>query len=329
MNLAEFDYHLPKDLIAQKPKSVRDESRLMVLNSQFIDAYFKNLPNYLNEGDVLVLNDSKVLNARLAGRKKTGGRVELLLVNFNGRDATCLIRGKRLRKGSVIEIGDVTCEVTGNIQRKFIVRFDRDISDVIEKYGEVPLPHYIKERLETPERYQTVYSRRTGSIAAPTAGLHFTEDLIKSIKEKGVKIANITLHIGPSTFLPIQEGENGHRLDKEYFSIDSDNARIIKEGVENSTLIAVGTTTVKALESASVDGQIVPWEGLSDIFISPGYKFKVPIKGMITNFHLPKSSLLLLVSALFGRERILEAYSRAIYSGYRFYSFGDAMFIKR
>ncbi len=329
MNLAEFDYKLPKELIAQNPKPSRDESRLMVLNSKIIDDSFKNIPEYLHEGDVLVLNDSRVVNARLVGRKKTGGRVELLIVKYNGRDATCLARGKNLGEGSEIEISDVTCEVTGRSHNSFNVRFDREISNVIERFGEVPLPHYIKERLEAPERYQTVYSKIKGSIAAPTAGLHFTENLIESIREKGVKVAYVTLHIGPSTFLPLRDRENGHSRGKERFLITTENARIINEGIERGSLIAVGTTTVKALESAAISEMVVPCEEWSDVFISPGYEFKVPIKGMITNFHLPRSSLLLLVCALFGRKRILEAYNRAISSGYRFYSFGDAMFIQR
>jgi S-adenosylmethionine:tRNA ribosyltransferase-isomerase len=329
MNLAEFDYHLPKELIAQKPKEVRDESKLMVLSSNYSDDMFKNLPDYLHDGDVLVLNDSRVESARLVGRKNTGGRVELLIVKYDGYEAKCLIRGKKLRECSEIEIGNVTCEVTGRSHNMFDVRFDEAISDVIERFGEVPLPHYIKERLEKPERYQTVYSKEKGSIAAPTAGLHFTPDLIQSIQKMGVKVAYVTLHIGPSTFLPLQESENGHSRIKEFFSIDKRNTSIISEGIEEGSLIAVGTTTVKALESASQHGKISSCEDWSNVFISPGYEFNVPIKGMITNFHLPKSSLLLLVCALFGRDRILKAYNRAISRGYRFYSFGDAMFISR
>ena len=280
---------------------------------------------------MLVVNDSKVLNAKLVGRKKTGGMVELLVLKADGLEGMCLIRGRKLKAGTEIEIGeDIRCIVTEKLQNGFKVKFNENTNVVMERYGEAPLPHYIKKHLPQPERYQTVYAKHMGSVAAPTAGLHFTEKLLKEIEKKGVNIARLTLHIGPSTFLPIREGtSNGDDLPPERFSIDKKNARIINKGIQEDSLIAVGTSTVKALESASQGDRIVPGEGLSELFISPGYKFKIPLKGLITNFHLPRSSLLLLVCALFGRERMLEAYGEAVSRGYRFYSFGDAMFIMR
>jgi S-adenosylmethionine:tRNA ribosyltransferase-isomerase len=328
MLLNEFDYELPKQLIAQKPPGERQNSRLMVLNSQLIDDCFRNLPDYLSPGDVLVLNDSRVVMCKLTGKKETGGRVSLLLLNFQGREASCLIQGRKLKEGAEMKIGNVRCHITKKDNKFFNVEFDEKVSNLIERFGEVPLPFYIKEQIDDPLRYQTVYARNPGSIAAPTAGLHFTENLIRKIKKKGVKIAYLTLHIGPSTFLPITRDEMDlNKSLPEHYSIDQQNSEIINQGIEDNSLIAVGTSTVKALESASSKGMVEPGSGSSDLFISPGYKFKVPIKGMITNFHLPRSSLLLLVSALFGRDRIMGAYSRAISAGYRFYSFGDAMFI--
>ncbi|MFQ5801185.1 MAG: tRNA preQ1(34) S-adenosylmethionine ribosyltransferase-isomerase QueA [Candidatus Hydrothermarchaeales archaeon] len=331
MDLAEFDYDLPKSMIAQRPPPTRDVSRLLVLSSSgIVHDTFKNLAAHLNEGDVLVLNDSKVVNAKLVGNKKTGGKVELLLLNPNGKETTCLIRGKKIREGTEIQIGDVTCEVTEKTEKGFKVRFDQEIKEIVDRYGEVPLPYYIKEPLESPERYQTVYARSIGSVAAPTAGLHFTEELLEALRKKGVKIAQLTLHIGPSTFLPIREGKvNSHAVEPEHFFIDKENAEAINQGIEDESLMVVGTSSVKALESAAANGRVAEGEAESDLFIAPGYDFKVPIKGMITNFHLPRSSLLLLVCALFGRERIFKAYSEAISRGYRFYSFGDAMLIMR
>jgi len=328
MELSDFDYPLPRELIAQSPALKRDSSRLLVLNSGLVHDTFAGIVDYLDEGDVLVLNDSRVLNVRLVGKKVTGGRVEMLLLDSNGADATCLIRGKKLRAGTMIEIGDVMGRVTEKNGGRFGVRFDEPAEKVMEKHGTVPLPFYIKKKLDDAERYQTVYAAEAGSIAAPTAGLHFTNELLEKITDKGVKIAYVTLHIGPSTFLPIRNDRQPLTF-PEYYRIDDENTRLIQEGVDRASLICVGTTTVKALESATNGGEVLPGKGWSDLFISPGHRFKVPIKGMVTNFHLPRSTLLLLVSALFGRERILAAYREAVSRGYRFYSFGDAMFITR
>jgi S-adenosylmethionine:tRNA ribosyltransferase-isomerase len=329
MDLSRFEYSLPRELIAQSPAKRRDESRLMIIGNEISHDVFENLDLHLQAGDVLVLNDSKVLKAELVGRKETGGRVELLVVNFSGYEARCLIRGKKLKEGTRIEIGDVTCEVTKKLSRGFNVRFDHKVEKLLNRYGKLPLPYYVKSRLTEDDRYQTIYSKNIGSIAAPTAGLHFTDELLNRLRAKGVKIAHLTLHIGPSTFLPLRSGENGLNRDPEYFSIDERNAGIINQGIEKDSLIAVGTTTVKALESAAIKKRIVPGEGLSDIFIAPGYQFKIPLKGMITNFHLPRSTLLLLVCAIFGRDKILDAYKEAITSRYRFYSFGDSMLLRR
>jgi S-adenosylmethionine:tRNA ribosyltransferase-isomerase len=328
MEILDFDYALPKGLVAQSPAIKRDSSRLMVLFEKIKHDFFGNLAEYLEKDDVLVLNDSRVLNAKLTGHKKTGGKVEFLIIKSRGEEADCLIRGKKIGVGIKIKIGNVTCQVTNKSKNGFAVRFNHSTQYVIEKYGETPLPYYIKESLQSPERYQTVFSRNEGSIAAPTAGLHFTNSLLRNIKKKGVKIAYQTLHIGPSTFLPIRAGNNNNIIQPEYYSIDKKNSSIINKGIKKGSLIPVGTTSIKALESAIKDSKIRSGEGWSDLFISPGYNFKLPIKGMITNFHLPKSSLLLLVCALFGKDRILNAYKHATTHGYRFYSFGDAMFIR-
>jgi S-adenosylmethionine:tRNA ribosyltransferase-isomerase len=328
MDLDDFDYSLPRELIAQRPPPKRDASRLMVLGTETVHDNFENLSKYLTDGDVLVLNDSKVINARLTGNKDTGGRIELLLLNVFENEASCLIRGKKIQKGTVLHIGTVTCKVTDKAPTGFRVVFDQAVEEVLQRYGEVPLPHYIKEELNDPARYQTVYAKRKGSVAAPTAGLHLTKEGLQAVEKKGVKIAFLTLHIGPSTFLPLKNG--GHNsMQPEHFSIDKKNAEMINKGIENGSLIPVGTSSVKALESAAVDSRIAPAETESELFISPGYRFNIPVKGMITNFHLPKSTLLLMVCALFGKERILRAYSEAIQQKYQFYSFGDAMLIMR
>jgi S-adenosylmethionine:tRNA ribosyltransferase-isomerase len=329
MELSQFDYNLPRGLIAQRPSKERDSSRLLVVNSSVVHDIFSSLPSYLDEGDVLVLNDSRVLNAKLVGKKKTGGRVELLILKNSEDYSTCLIRGKKIRSGSEIKIQDVTCRVTKSFKNGvFEVMFDEKIEEIIKRFGEVPLPYYIKMPLDDSQRYQTTYASQPGSIAAPTAGLHFTQDLLKKIAERGIKLAYVTLHIGPSTFLPIHQNGGRRVSEAEFFSINEENAKIINHGIQNNSLIAVGTTAVKTLESAATQGGVSPGEGWSDIFITPGYEFKVPLKGMITNFHLPRSSLLLLVSAIFGWERVLDSYTAAISEGYRFYSLGDAMFMR-
>jgi S-adenosylmethionine:tRNA ribosyltransferase-isomerase len=329
MDLSLYDYGLPRELVAQQPAIARDLSRLLVLNKRLVDDAFASLPDYLSSGDVLVLNDSRVVLARLLGRKKTGGRVEILVVKSRENLAICLVQGKRIRIGTTIEIGTLSCVVTGMAENRFHLEFDMAVSEVLKRYGEVPLPQYIKEKAVDPNRYQTVYCRESGSVAAPTAGLHFTDEILSRIQGRGVEIAYVTLHIGPSTFLPIRGDTESHGLEPELYSINKANAEKINRGIKSESLIAVGTTTVKAMESANIGGVVKPGTGSSSLFIAPGYRFKTPIKGMVTNFHLPKSSLLLLVSALFGRERLLNAYEHAVNNSYRFYSFGDAMLIMR
>ncbi len=329
MDLSQYDYSLPRELVAQQPALARDMSRLLVLNKGLVDDAFSSLPRYLSAGDVLVLNDSRVVMARLVARKKTGGKVEILIIRSDGISASCLLNGKKIRLGTVLEIGDFSAVVRGKDNGRFNLEFDKQVSEVIERYGEVALPHYIKQKADDPGRYQTVYSRVKGSIAAPTAGLHFTEEMLATIQDMGVEIAYVTLHIGPSTFLPLRDVGEHPSLEPEFYSISAENAEKINRGIQSDSLFTVGTTTVKALESANIGGAVKPGTGQSSLFIAPGYKFKTPIKGMITNFHLPKSSLLLLVSALFGRERVFNAYEHAVNHRYRFYSFGDAMLILR
>lgn len=330
MNLADFDYLLPTNLIAQSPIVPRSSSSLMVLSGREIEhRKFHNLVDYLEEGDVLVVNDSRVLPARLGGRKKSGGRVDCLIVKIDGREALCLLRGKNLCAGTGIsfEGGSLSGTVKGRQDDKFLVEFDSDnLPDVLNRIGRAPTPPYIKEEARM-EQYQTVYAKNDGSIAAPTAGLHFTKGLLKELEEKGVKIASVTLHVGVGTFAPVKTNDvRRHRMEPEYFTIDQENAALIND--RNGRLVAVGTTTVKALESACDDnGDIRPTSGWSELFICPAYKFKAPIDALLTNFHLPKSTLLMLVCAYAGKDEIFNAYRTAIKAGYRFYSFGDAMFI--
>lgn len=324
MKLSDFDYYLPKELIAQSPIEPRDASRLMVVREHIEHRRFYEIVNYLEKGDTLVLNDSRVIPAKLRGRKITGGRVEALVISRNGNEYECIIKGKNIREGLKLYFGEFEAKVVEIKEediKKYVLRFNE--TNVLEKIGETPLPPYIKKKLNDDERYQTVYSTKKGSIAAPTAGLHFTKELLEIIRRK-VNIAYVTLHIGAGTFLPVR-GENHSMV--EYFSISNENARIINEN--KGKLIACGTTTVKALESSCVDGKIVPKEGYSNLFIHPPYRFKSDIHAMITNFHLPRSTLLMLVCAFAGKDRVMNAYREAIANSYRFYSFGDAMLIFR
>lgn len=327
MKLHDFNYSLPKELIAQAPAEPRSSSRLMVLNGSKIEhKKFYELIDYLREGDVLVLNDSKVIPARIAGRKKTGGRVELLLASELGEKKwKCLVKGK-VRSGSEILFeGDLRGMITNAAEGKFEIEFNNSADGILEKYGEPPTPPYIKQKIDK-ERYQTVYAKNPGSIAAPTAGLHFTKELLKEIESKGARIAYVTLHVGLGTFAPVRvENIVQHRVEAEYFEIDEKNAEIINEG---ERIVAAGTTTLKALESAANnEGRISAASGWSDLFIFPPYKFRSNASALVTNFHLPKSTLLMLVCAYSGRKKILKAYELAIKEKYRFYSFGDAMLI--
>lgn len=331
MKLCDFNYSLPKELIAQSPVEPRDSSRLMVLERGIEHRRFSDIPDYFEAEDTLVLNDSKVIPAKLRGKKSTGGRVEALVVSKNNEGYECLIRGRNICEGTRLFFGEyeaTVLEVREKYGTRYLVDFNVGIEEVLERTGEAPLPPYIKRKLEDRDRYQTVYSKEKGSIAAPTAGLHFTNELLKRIMEKGVRIACITLHVGIGTFAPVKVQDiEAHAMEPEYFSINEKSAEIINKTKGN--LIAAGTTSVKALESACVDGEITANEGASELFIYPPYKFKSGIDAMITNFHLPKSTLLMLTGAFAGRERLMHAYSEAMRNSYRFYSFGDAMLIFR
>ncbi len=338
MELSDFDYHLPKHLIAQRPVQPRDSSRLMVLGRNDIEhRAFSDLPEYLQEGDVLVINDSRVIPVRLFGRKKTGGKIEALLVKRKkGTIWECLLSGKNIRSGTTLVFGErihgvVHSEITGG---RFEVEFPReeDVEDIIRSIGVMPTPPYIKEVLKEPGMYQTVYAKEDGSIAAPTAGLHFTPRLLEVLQEKGVEIIPITLHVSIGTFLPVKTTNiEDHTMEPEHFRIGSDSAVKISQAKANGKkIIAVGTTTVKVLESAcSESGDISETEGESDLFIYPGYTFRSGINALLTNFHLPRSTLIMLVSAYASRDRIMKAYRAAIEHTYRFYSFGDGMLIMR
>ncbi len=329
MKLDYFDYKLPKGLIAQSPMVPRSASSLMVLDGgQISHEKFYNFVEYLESGDVLVVNDSKVLPARLFGMKSTGGKVECLIVEKDGSNARCLLRGKNIRAGTKISFeGDA---LSGTVKEKtndeFLIEFDSlNLEKILNKIGRAPTPPYIK-KLANTRQYQTVYAKNDGSIAAPTAGLHFTEGLLLKLKNKGVKIAHVTLHVGIGTFAPVKvPGIQRHVMEAEYFKITKKDAKLINN--RKGRLVAVGTTTVKTLESACDGDKVLPGSGSSELFIYPEYKFKAPIDGLLTNFHLPKSTLLMLVSAYAGRDEIFSAYGAGVKEKYRFYSFGDAMFI--
>ena len=339
MNTEEFDYYLPEELIAQHPLEDRAASRLLILDKntgEYKDETFRNIKNYLKPGDCLVLNDTRVIPARLYGTKKeTGGAIEFLLLHRFSADEweVALKPGKRAKPGAVFEFGEgrLTAEVLdildgGNRRVRF--SYDGLFENVLDELGEMPLPHYIKEKLTDNERYQTVYSRHKGSAAAPTAGLHFTKELLEEIREMGVKEAFLTLHVGLGTFRPVKVSDvTKHKMHSEYYSVSEETAAVINDAKANGgRIICVGTTSCRTLESASENGIVKPGSGFTDIFIYPGYKFKMT-QALITNFHLPKSTLVMLVSALAGKDNILNAYKHAVDEHYRFFSFGDAMFI--
>ncbi len=340
MKKSDFDFYLPEELIAQTPLEKRDSSRLLVLDKAtgaLEHRHFYELPEFLNEGDCLVLNNSRVLPARLICARETGGAVELVLLRDLGEGRwECLSRpGRKTKPGTKLVFGggELTAEVESVAEGgNRIVRFDYEgiFLEVLERLGKMPLPPYIKEELNDPERYQTVYSRELGSAAAPTAGLHFTQELLDKIAVKGVKVCYVTLHVGLGTFRPVKENEiEQHEMHSEFCIVPEDTARIISETKQcGGRVVAVGTTSCRTLESfAKDDGTIEPSSGWTDIFIYPGYKFKC-IDALVTNFHLPESTLIMLVSALAGREHVLNAYKVAVEERYRFFSFGDAMFIK-
>ena len=342
MKTSDFDFYLPEELIAQHPLEKRDYSKLMVLDKEtgkIEHKHFYNVIEYLNPGDTLVLNNTRVMPARLIGEKaESGGKIEfLLLKRIEGDKWECLAKpGKRAKIGTefVFGKGKLKCKVVDIVEEgNRIIEFSYDgiFEQVLDELGEMPLPPYITERLDDKERYQTVYSKEQGSAAAPTAGLHFTDELLKKIEEKGVKIANVTLHVGIGTFRPVKE-ENieDHDMHTEHYYIKQEDVDKINETKKNGgRVIAVGTTSCRVLETIADEetGMVHVTEGDTNIFIYPGYKFKC-IDGLITNFHLPESTLVMLVSALAGREYILKAYNEAVKEEYKFFSFGDAMFIK-
>jgi S-adenosylmethionine:tRNA ribosyltransferase-isomerase len=335
MRISDFDYRLPESAIAQTPAEPRDSSRLLVLHrdtGELEHHIFRDITDYLKAGDLLVLNQTRVIPARIFARKETGGRVEILLLRK--RDELtweALVGGKGLRVGKMVKVEDgpevEILEILDGSER--LLKFSEPIEPYFSKVGNVPLPPYIHEKLDDPERYQTVYAREPGSAAAPTAGLHFTPRLLEELQVKGAKIAYVTLHVGLDTFAPVTEDSpEEHKIHSEWCELSQETADLINQTKKSGgRVIAGGTTSVRTLESAAVGRDIISsYEGPTSLFILPGYQFKV-VDAMITNFHLPKSSLIMLVSAFAGREKILETYETAINEGYRFYSFGDAMLI--
>lgn len=342
MNTADFDFHLPEELIAQTPLEKRDSSRLLIIDretGQFSDQHFDNIIDQLEPGDALVMNNTRVLPARLYGTKpETGGHVELLLLkNTQGDFWEVLAKpAKRLRVGTSVSFGDgrLTATVTEELEHGGrIVRFDYQgiFLEVLESLGEMPLPPYIHEKLEDRERYQTVYAKENGSAAAPTAGLHFTEELLDKIAAKGVKLVYLTLHVGLGTFRPVSvDNLEEHEMHSEFYSLSEEAAETLRQvKASGHRIIAVGTTSIRTLETigSKFEGQIQADSGWTNIFIKPGYQWKI-VDAFSTNFHLPKSTLVMLVSAFAGRQLTLQAYEHAIAERYRFFSFGDAMFIK-
>ena len=341
MKVADFDYELPEELIAQTPIKKRDESRLMVLNRKnktIEHKVFKDIIDYLKPGDVLVRNNTKVIPARLYGKKETGANVEFLLLNNIENDIwEAIVRpGNKLHVGTKVIFGDgileaKILEIMPGGTRKVEFKYEGIFNEILDKIGLMPLPPYIHETLKEKDRYQTVYAKYEGSAAAPTAGLHFTPELLEKIKEKGVEIANVTLHVGIGTFRPVKEDTvEAHKMHSEHFYIKQEDVeKINKAKQEGRRVIAVGTTSCRVLESIADEktGMVKQIEDDTEIFIYPGYKFKC-IDGLITNFHLPQSTLLMLVSALAGKEYMMKAYKEAVKEKYRFFSFGDAMFIE-
>ena len=340
MRTSDFNYFLPEELIAQTPIERRDGSRLLHLDKrtgEIEHRHFYDLPLYLRKGDCLVLNDSRVLPARLIGRRETGGVVEVVLLrDMGGGVWECLTRpGRKTKPGTELVFGDGELTATvasacedGNRLLRF--HYEGIFLEVLERLGKMPLPPYIKEELQDKERYQTVYSRELGSAAAPTAGLHFTEALLDKIARQGVSICYVTLHVGLGTFRPVKsENIENHEMHSEFCIIPDETAKTVNETNKNGgRIISVGTTSCRTLESfANEDGTLSAASGWTDIFIFPGYRFKC-IDALITNFHLPESTLIMLVSALAGRENVLNAYEKAVEERYRFFSFGDAMIIE-
>ena len=341
MKTSDFYYDLPQELIAQDPLEDRSSSRLMHLNRQTGELEhtdFKHITKYLKPGDCLVINDTKVIPARLYGHKtETGALIEILLLKRRENDIwECLVKpGKKARPGAQITFGDgiLTGEIIDVVEegnRLIQFHYEGIFEEILDRLGEMPLPTYITHKLQDKNRYQTVYAKNEGSAAAPTAGLHFTKELLKEVEDMGVKIAHVTLHVGLGTFRPVKVDDvENHHMHSEFYVVEEDQAKMINDTKKNGgRVISVGTTSCRTLESASgEDGVLRAGSGWTEIFIYPGYQFKI-IDGLITNFHLPESTLLMLVSAMAGKEKIMHAYEEAVKERYRFFSFGDAMFIE-
>ncbi len=341
MKTDDFDFYLPEELIAQTPLEKRDSSRLLVLDKKTGDIshkHFTDIIDYMEKGDTLVLNDTKVMPARLYGvKEETSAAIEVLLLKDEGNNIwECLTRpAKRIKEGTIVSFGEgklkaVCIEVLDEGIRKFRLEYKGILYEILDELGEMPLPPYIHEKLKNKDRYQTVYAKNVGSAAAPTAGLHFTEDLLNKIKNKGVNIAYVTLHVGLGTFRPVNvEDVTKHKMHSEYYVMSKEVADLLNKTKESGhKIIAVGTTSTRTLETiTSLYGKFKECSGWTDIFIYPGYEFK-GIDYLITNFHLPKSTLVMLVSALAGKDNIMKAYNEAVKEKYRFFSFGDSMLIK-
>lgn len=340
MNTEDFNYELDESFIAQHPEDKRSDSKLMILNREnntIEHKKFYNIIDYLNKGDVLVVNNSKVIPARLFGNRpdKEESLEVFLLKNIEGKIWECLVKpGRKMKMDTKIIFSDnlkgKVIDITDEGHRIIEMQYEGIFNEIIHKIGNIPLPPYIREKLKDKSKYQTVYAKYDGSVAAPTAGLHFTNELLEQIKNKGVKIAYLTLHVGLGTFKPVvDENLENHKMHSEYYVLNKENYDIIDKARKNGgKVIAVGTTSIRTLESiASKYGELKPDADYTDIFIYPGYKFKV-IDKLITNFHLPKSTLIMLISAFYDREKVLEAYEEAKKHDYRFFSFGDAMFIE-
>lgn len=334
MKIEDFYFDLPKELIAQEPAVKRIDSRLLVLNKlmgNIEHRSFSDIIEYLNEGDVLVLNDTKVIKARLRGKKITGGKVELLVFQDPLMGRFCAVVKGKMGLKNAVQVNDINIflkQLKGNIY--VIEKSDMSIMEILDKYGSIPLPPYIKREAEIKDmdRYQTVFATKNGSVASPTAALHFQPELLKKFEQKGVKIVYITLHVGPGTFLPIKSKDiKQHEMLPEYCEVSHNAANTINEAINNKNeILFCGTTTVRTIEWASTDNMVLPKKGPNNLYIYPGYSFKV-VRHMLTNFHLPSSTPLLLVTALAGKDIIFKAYMEAIEKKYRFFSYGDAMLI--
>lgn len=340
MKLEDFDYDLPEELIAQTPLKDRASSKLLVLNKdtgEISHHHFKNIIDYLEAGDALVINDTKVIPARLIGEKEeTKAVIEVLLLkNIDDNNWECLTKpAKRVKLGTIVSFGNGLLKakcigIGAEGIRTFELIYEGILYEILDKLGTMPLPPYIHEKLEDQNRYQTVYAKEIGSAAAPTAGLHFTKELLEEIKKKGVRIAPVTLHVGLGTFRPVNVSKiEEHKMHSEYYSLSKETVDILNETRSNyKRIFVVGTTSVRVLETVmNKYGKLIPCSGWTDIFIYPGYQFKI-VDNLITNFHLPKSTLIMLISALAGRDKVLKAYYEAIENKYRFFSFGDSMLI--